>query len=215
MTLLASASLSKNVEPGEDFSGFIYEWHFEKLIEMFVLTRIRDVLLPKWEFLSQSRFSIALQGYSAAQMGYCLPIDLKTHYVELQNEMTPALTTEADKDIRDICTQAINSLELMNRDICYYSSCAEGDEKEVDPVAHWEMTVVTKWFAMVPAGFVSLVRTKFTAAMIVLAHVVILYKPLERVWLYVDWSRNALDAIRATVSPKASIWLQWPESRIC
>ena len=129
----------------------------------------------------------------------------------LRNSMLESLTTYHDGS-KEACHFAILELEKVIRDIAHVPPSEEGQySADYRKRTDIELGVLLKWQTTVSATFVGLLKKEHTAALIVLAHWVMLVRHLGHKWFLEGWAKMALELIRRKVGEKNLQWMEFPE----
>jgi hypothetical protein len=192
---LTAISLPVNKQPGH------LEASVDDILQSFIFTRgVRDVLRPAWGWIRASPVSVVIEGNILPNYDdFDLPPPIRVRLGDLKH----MLETLCDRSVPSALTIALSELEKVFKDILFLNTGTE-----------LEMGVIIKWMAAVPSDFILLIRSRNTAALILLAHFVILFDLLKTKWHLHDWSKRSLHAIKSEVSEREWRWLAWPEEQL-
>jgi hypothetical protein len=173
----------------------------DDILQSFVFTRgVRDVLRPAWGWLRASPISIMIQGNLLPNYeDFNLPRPLQAHLSDLTN----MLQVLCEPTAISACTVALTELEKIFKDIMFLRTDTE-----------LEMGVIVKWMPAVPGEFITLIRSRDPAALVLLAHFVILFELLRTRWYVQDWSSRAFLAVKCALPEREWPWLAWPEEQL-
>ncbi|EHK43281.1 hypothetical protein TRIATDRAFT_285904 [Trichoderma atroviride IMI 206040] len=148
--------------------------------------------------LMNSPYVILLTGHSplSSSQRASLPAHVPSRYQMLRDECLKDLIAPNDHEVYKLCTEAIDLLEKVHRDVF-----------SVKPLEDAEFSYLVKWIALVPSGFVTLIRERHAAALVILGDFAVIFKWLENIWFLKNWAANALRAIREATSPAGREWL--------
>ena len=191
--------------------------HLEDVFSIFSLIRgVRDILYPIWPLLSDPDIQPIIEPIIDKYIlhnndHYPLPSPLAERMALLRNSMLESLTTYHDGS-KEACHFAILELEKVIRDIAHVPPSEEGQySADYRKRTDIELGVLLKWQTTVSATFVGLLKKEHTAALIVLAHWVMLVRHLGHKWFLEGWAKMALELIRRKVGEKNLQWMEFPE----
>jgi hypothetical protein len=146
-----------------------------------------------------------LDGYTLqSNETYKLPGDFEERVQQMRDDLLENHTGYHDTS-KEACQFA------LFRDVVHIPS----DGKDHDSVdfrkrADLESGVLMKWTTMVSATFIGLVRKRHTAALVLLAHWVMLLRHLGDHWYLDGWKETAFALITEGLEEKHRWWLEWP-----
>lgn len=210
LSVIGISALSRPTDP-ESLLSEIHIHSFNDIIGVFSLTRgVKEVLSPAATWLSTGPISVMFHNWRLDSYDDVhLPEDIQSRFDTLRNETIPSLVLDPGSNLEP-CLVALQSLEQCYKDVFFYplSHDTSKESKEV------ELGVVLKWTTEVPAAYLSLVRERHTAALIILGHFVITVKSLGERWFSTNWSENALELVKEAIDPSGLPWLRWPEDQL-
>ncbi|KAI0098086.1 hypothetical protein GGR51DRAFT_539174 [Nemania sp. FL0031] len=204
LAMLSLATLSDNGPP-KDLDNR-NEPAFDSIIALFAVIRGANAVLkvdPVWQQIMSSPYSIIISMHMTSRSeSFLLPAHLQRRYLLLKTDCLDSLLVDDDLSVRKVLEEAIDRMESLHRDILYITS-EMGPSKDVDV----EPSHLLQWIALVPSEFVSLLRQKDTAALVIFSGLVVLFRLVDNRWFLKNWPVNVLDIIRGVMDPRGLQWL--------
>lgn len=192
----------------------------DDIVAVFFLTRgIRDILYPIWDWLSdpaiQPLLAPILQSYTLdANERYDLPLELAQRTDQLHKVLLEQYTGYHDAS-KEACHFALLELEKVFRDVVHLPS-EEPNNHNPDwkKRADLELGVLMKWQTSVSATYVNLMKRGHPAALVILAHWVMLIKHTPNKWFIDGWMTTALALIKEALKEEDRHWLAFSEQYV-
>jgi hypothetical protein len=145
---------------------------------------------------------------------YDLPPDLAQQVDLLHKSLLEKHTGYHDSS-KEACHFALLELEKVFRDVVHFTSeNTELFNPDYRKRKDLELGVLMKWQTSVSATYVNLLKRKQVAALVILAHWVMLVKHLGEKWFLDGWIETAFGFIRHALKEEDCHWLQWPEEYV-
>ncbi|KAJ8132681.1 hypothetical protein O1611_g943 [Lasiodiplodia mahajangana] len=204
LAMLSLATLSDNGPPKDLDNG--NETAFDNIIALFAVIRGANAVVkfdPVWQQIMISPYSVIISMHrTSCSEGFLLPAHLQRRYRLLRTGCLDSLLAGNDLFSRKIFEEAINMMESLHRDILYITSeMSPSKDVDVGP------SFLLQWIALVPSGFVSRLRQKDTAALVIFSGLVVLFRLVDNRWFSKNWSVNVLEVIRGVIDPRGLQWL--------
>ncbi|KAH7139941.1 hypothetical protein B0J13DRAFT_69143 [Dactylonectria estremocensis] len=206
VALLGLATISDNALPNEDISS---KGHpaFTDIISIFTIIRGLEAFLehgtPMQHTIINSHYRVAIIGHTSIDArDFELPSKVQLRYRQLMTDCLDSLLAN-DKSAKQTCLEAIGCLQSIHRELLFLVSKYDSDEE-----VNLEPAYVVKWFALVSPQFVTMLRQKKAAALVILGDFFSLFGLLENRWFLKNASINALSAIREVIDMRGLEWLK-------
>jgi hypothetical protein len=215
LSVIGISVVSRPRDSGSDSSD-LHTSSFTDILGVFSLTRgVAGVLTPAEVWLEHSPINIMFHNWQLdCYDSIHLPEEVQSRFDTLKHEIVPSLVTDVTANLV-VCLAALDQLVEIYKEIQFYSPSSVNSTNE--PAKHpveLEIGILLKWTTNVPAEFLTLLRQKHTAALIILAHFVITMMSLGDRWFCRNWSENALQMIKEVIDPSGLPWLRWPEDNL-
>lgn len=197
IAVIADPCLEDNgMQSGEQVQTFPHEKHLslDDIIAIFTETTIynairerKDLKLPYLAAASGHRLNPAQHRV--------LPPEAALRYEMFRRHFLPQLTGN-NMRLLGICTNAVDILEAVHNDMLVEALLNGNHESNnIEPAA------LVRFFSFVPPEFVSLLREREIAALVILEDFIELFSMVDRRWFLRNWVSNALDIVRASIGP--------------
>jgi hypothetical protein len=176
---------------------------------------VRDILYPVWPWLSEPDIQPVIEPiidkyFLHDNETYSLPTALAERMHSLRNTMLDNLAAYHDGS-KEACHFALLELEKVMRDIAHMPPSTEGAySSDYRRRTDIELGVLLKWQTTVSATYVGLLKKGHVAALVVLAHWVMLVKHLGGKWFLEGWVEGAMGVIGSVIAEDGREWLEWP-----
>ena len=203
LTLISMISIARRSDAERDRSGTSF---VDDTVHHFMLTRgIGGVLGDHWPTIMEGPLKILSTDRLDDPDAYALPPATAQQFTFLRTSILPTLTSSSPDALR-VATAALDGLELVYKNCLFLHPHL--------PRAKLEVGVTLRWMSLVPVEFMTLLKQRDTAALVLLAHFVVLFTHLDDVWFLQGWCEHALEKIEKIVGERGRAGLEWPAERI-
>jgi hypothetical protein len=163
----------------------------------------QDVQLPWFTWIRTTPICVMLDGHTLENNdNLVLPKHIQSVLQDLINMINEFCHDPSD---HSLCVQALSELGTIFKDVYFL----------LPHTSDMETGLILKWATLIPSEFVSLLRRRHPAALILLAYFVVMFRLLDSRWYLNRWSDRALVAVKAAiVSSEVARWLVWPEEQL-
>lgn len=116
--------------------------------------------------------------------------------------------------IRDCEVPGTETLEMLRQQLADCFRDVYGTLEKPEDTTHGKMHVVIRWLWILEDDFIGQIKESRPAALILLAHFVVLLKTLECYWFMRGWARHIVQGIQERLDLVYSSWISWPKQQI-
>ncbi|PVH93541.1 hypothetical protein DM02DRAFT_603836 [Periconia macrospinosa] len=201
LTLISMVSIARRSDAHLTNSSFV-----DDIVHHFMLTRgIGAVLSEHWQTVMVGPLKILSNERLGDPDKYRLPEDIEAQFHQLRFSLLPSLCKSENSTLLT-CTSALAALEIVYKHMHFLHPGL--------PRTRLEVGVALRWMSLVPLEYMSLLKSSHTAALVLLAHFIILFETFGDVWFLQGWSEHALSRIKDAVSAEGLSALQWPFEKL-
>ncbi|KAJ4298818.1 hypothetical protein N0V90_004060 [Kalmusia sp. IMI 367209] len=199
LTLISMISIARRSDVEGDANGASF---VNDTVHHFMLTRgIGGVLGEHWGTIMAGPLKVLSSEKLEDPDAYVLPPHVAPQFSALRNTILPTLAS-TDRPTLQASLFALDGLELVYKNCLFLYPHL--------PRSNLEVSVALRWMSLVPIEYMDLLKGRHPAALILLAHFVILFANFGDVWFLQGWSEHALAKIESVVGEKDAGGLGWP-----
>jgi hypothetical protein len=207
IAFLSLAALSDNALPKEDNQA-TNEDRFKDILALFTVLRgVLPILEgnPDRDRFKSGPYGIVMSVYKHLPSGtLCLPASARSRYQLLRVDcLSDLVAAEAISEIA-VCRRAIDDLEIVHSDALRVAA----NNALLDTSFHVDPLYLMKWAATVSSDFITLLRCRHTAALVIMGEFASIFELVGEKWFLENWVSNVLNAVRAIVARPGLKWLR-------
>ncbi|KAF1967796.1 hypothetical protein BU23DRAFT_378434, partial [Bimuria novae-zelandiae CBS 107.79] len=199
LTLISMISIARRSDTERDGSDTSF---VDDIVHHFMLTRgIGGVLADHWDTILAGPLRILSTDKLDDPDAYALPPNVARQFSALRDTILPALNSPESATLRT-SMEALDGLELVYKNILFLHPHL--------PRSKLEVGVALRWMSLVPVEFMTSLKHRDTASLVLLAHFIVLFANFSNVWFLQGWCEHALARIETIVGEQDREGVKWP-----